>query len=774
MKQLSSSLSRRHFLKKSAGSVAALQAISMAGSAVYGLPAGKTVYLPPGSALPVETAAEELAERTGAAIVNRSHTGQIESGEIVLAVGSEVKAYPEAATLLPDPTAHREWELVKKVGDGLLFAGSTPRNVCHAALAWIENPRRETDRLSLFRFEERFTMWDNSLNQWYRFSKGFDRRRHVRDIARLGHTGMEINRYPDPGGYHVLHRKFPHDSYAWYMSYAPALDAFVESSLTEGIYPQDELAANLADLKSATRLARRYGLKPGFVCYEPRGVAEEVFDRYPELRGSRIDHPGRSLQPRYALDIANPKVLEHYAESISNLMAEVPDLRYFVFWTQDSGSGLPFARRLYFGPNGSYLARSKTLGRMAGDFAGSILDAGRKINPEFEVIMKIDWEYGDDERKEIAASMPEGATLAHILGDRAIKGGEFGGREQYVIDDRAVGVEPYASIGVSSSWETEPIIGITRPSVLVNKFAGLEKLRLQRIFTQGGIFPSTLCPYNVTQELYSELIRGKVEDLDRFLLDTATYWCKGDDEPARLLVQAWKVVEGALEEWPQLNWYHAGAAQTQARWLTRPVVPDITLLSESERIAWERALFTLPWDIARPNIVFEGGIRMYEEEDLARAVKAYDEGMFPKLTEAIEILNRALGPSAPPVIEDQRDRFLGFLYREKTVRNLFESQVAINNWLLKNGSPETNRQLLKSVIRAEIDNTGDWLRLLRTSRVPFFRVTERQETPFLYKTPIEDMELKLQVMQDHVNDTPGPFLKELTEEWSESNLLYYN
>lgn len=206
--------SRRGFIKKSACSVMAFQALSIPGLYGFGLSKNKKLYLPPGSDLAIVTAAEEFSKRIGATIIDRSHTGKIEQGDIVLIVGQKVKDYQEASTLLPDSLDQREWELVKKVGDGMLFAGSTPRNLCHAVLGWLENPYRETDRFSNFRFEERYTMWDISLNQWYRFSNGFDRRQHVYDIARLGYTGMEINRYADPKGYHVLHRKFPDDSYA--------------------------------------------------------------------------------------------------------------------------------------------------------------------------------------------------------------------------------------------------------------------------------------------------------------------------------------------------------------------------------------------------------------------------------------------------------------------------------------------------------------------------------------------------------------------------------
>ena len=92
---------------------------------------------------------------------------------------------------------------------------------------------------------------------------------------------------------------------------------------------------------------------------------------------------------------------------------------------------------------------------------------------------------------------------------------------------------------------------------------------------------------------------------------------------------------------------------------------------------------------------------------------------------------------------------------------------------MKIGKPEENRKLLGLAIQAEIENTENWLHLLKASKVNFFRVTYEQETPFNYKTPIEDFELKLSAMKAHVNDDPGPYLKELFETGSERNLLFY-
>lgn len=712
--------------------------------------------------LPVLTAAKELAAATGATLAPANAT--VDHAAIVLATGGELKRFPAAYARL-GPASSSEWEIIEPNGASLIIAGSAPRNVCHAALAWLSAPERETGRISTFRFVERFTMWDNTMNQMYRFSLGFDRSRHIRELARLAFTGIEVNRYVSPGGWHVQHRRFPQDPYPWYMSYAPALDAFVESSLTRGIFNPTELSANLNDLEEGVQLARRYGLKPGFVCYEPRGTSEAIFDRYPELRGSRVDHPGRSLQPRYALDIANPRVLDHYAESLTRLMETVPDLRYFVYWTQDSGSGLPFACRLYPGPNGSYLARSKSIEQINAEFSGALVRAGRKINPEFEVIMHIGHEYVQEERTRITANLPEGVTLSHPVDfdESMLKDGHGNVIETYVSEDRAAGVEPYATLTIAAGWDPEPIVAVPSPRQLAKKMSRLGRLRIRRHLAMGGTFAPPWVLFSINQELYLELIREDHVDLDTVLRTTAERWCDGDNISSRGLVTAWKLGDEALDSWPKLNWYAAGPGQTQARWITRPLVPDITKLTLAERSAWERSLFTCTWDIARLNVVFEGGIRMFEDEQFEKAVGAYDTQTIPLLKKVVQSLDEAFRAENRSIVEDQRDRYNGFLLRCLTDRNLYEAQLAINNLLLNRGDATAERLRLRAAILADIKNTETWIHALKTNRTNFFRMTDRDETPFQYKTPIADLELKLAVMHAHIDDEPGPALSELRE-----------
>ena len=736
------------------------------------------ITLAAGSPPPVETAARELSGATGATVERRPADGKLGKGEITLVLGEAALGYEPVKRLtggrLPEES---EWEIVAGGGDGLVIAGSSGRNLCHATLAWLSDPGGETDRISTFRFRERFSLWDNTLNQWHRDSRGFDRASHFRELALRGFTGAEVNRYADAGGWHVRNRRFPGDSYAWYLSYAPALDAFVESSLTAGLYPHEELQRNLATLLEAASLARSYGLAPGFVCYEPRCVNEVFFERQPQLRGARTDHPGRSLQPRYTLDIAHPWVLEHYAELLGRLMAHLPDLRYLVYWTGDSGSGLPFATFLYPGPNGSYLAKSKTLQEVNAGFARALAETGRKINTEFEVLMEIGWEYTDREREALVAALPEGVGVTHPLGaestwqveERRIKcyGGFISDRQpgltkNFIEYDRSVGREPYGEIFLSSWWDWEPLFGIPFPSAVADKFQVLNELDLEKLFIRGGVLEAPQCPWSINQEIASQLIRRHGGfNLEEFLARKAIEWCGGSEPAAALLMQAWRSGDRAQENYPVLSWFMKGGATTQARWLTRPLVPDATRLSASENAAWTRALFTLEWDVARVNLAFEGGLRIFTEEDMEWAVGVFDRRTLPLLAEAVKLCERAWEISRAPVLTDQRDRYLGLTLWMRTIRNSFAVQAAINRYLLADDKPSQERYRLMEAIRAEIANTRDWIEHLETSRTNFFRVTDGEETPFLYKTPLEDMKIRLAAMERHIEDEPGPDLPEL-------------
>jgi hypothetical protein len=403
------------------------------------------------------------------------------------------------------------------------------------------------------------------------------------------------------------------------------------------------------------------------------------------------------------------------------------------------------------------------MGELARDFTSTLVEAGRKVNPVFEVVMHIGWEYNDNERKAITEAIPEGVTFSHPLGGATLEPHERGHMGKYLPEDRAAGLEPYASVIMGAGHDAEPIIGVPAPRLLLKKFTWLRELGLTQLMAAEGVYSPPQSPYNLNQELFTELIRGETPVLENFLEQLARQWCGGDENAVTALVSAWLLGNEALEAWPRLSWYSGGVGRTQGRWLTRPLVPDITKLGEVERAAWQRCLFPLEWDIARLNVSFEGGIRFFEDEEFRRVIDATDKLVVPMLTRVVEMLEHGFTTTRLPVFEDQRDRFRGILLCYRTDRNLFAVQVATNEYLLKSADPAGCRVRIREAMLAEIENTKDWIHALTTSRTHFFRVAQSEETPFVYLTPVEDFRLKLEVMPRHLDDEPGPFLQDLIE-----------
>ena len=154
------------------------------------------------------------------------------------------------------------------------------------------------------------------------------------------------------------------------------------------------------------------------------------------LRGARVDHPFRSLKPRYNMTTTHPKVLEHYAEMVSKLVQEIPELGFITVWSNDSGAGFEHTKSLYVGRNGgAYMIREwksdEEIGRLAGEnvirFLRNLQVAGSKVNPDFKVLTRMESFYGEHDTvwngfggrigsgNRFAGSKKDGPCLTNIL-----------------------------------------------------------------------------------------------------------------------------------------------------------------------------------------------------------------------------------------------------------------------------------------------------------------------------------------------------------------------
>ncbi|MDP8239149.1 MAG: hypothetical protein P9X24_08665 [Candidatus Hatepunaea meridiana] len=369
--------------------------------------------------------------------------------------------------------------------------------------------------------------YDFFLTQEGRIQRDLNRESYIRELARQGFTHTEVNGLAYPMS---LETGPKGETYPMFYTYCPALDQFVYSELNKGLYPSYYLSANRHYLKENARLAIKYGLTPGLLCFEPRSVPERFFDKYPMLRGARIDHPFRSFKPRYNMTITHPKVREHYAEMIQKLMEEVPELGYITIWTNDSGAGFEHTKSLYVGRNGgAYLIREwkddEEIARLAGEnalrFFYTLRDAGREINPDFRVITRLESFYGEHNTvwkglengvdAEAASLIVKGWDMPYTHPRypdiKAINAGtvyqnRFDEEEKTFItnlENKESRAHFYFAAGPNAMFA--PLMGIPYPTLTYQRLKLMHNNGVNYLAHNGGTFPPELVPYNVNHKV---------------------------------------------------------------------------------------------------------------------------------------------------------------------------------------------------------------------------------------------------------------------------------
>ena len=368
--------------------------------------------------------------------------------------------------------------------------------------------------------------YDSLLNNHGRVAKGFDPEDHIREMARLGFTHVEVN---------GLAATFPYEQaapdellYRFY-TYCAALDQFVYSKLNKGIYPFEYLRANLNKLKRSAQLAEKYGLRAGILSFEPRSVPDPLLERYPMLRGARVDHPLRSFRPRYNLTTAHPVVLDHYAEMLEKILREAPNIDYMVVWSNDSGAGFEYTSSLYVGRNGGgYVipefkgddAIAKAAANNIMRFLKTLRDAGRRVNPKFFATLRSEMFWVED--PYLRASIEEGIDLE--VNSLVAKGFDLGyrhptydwandfnfcgifnqcseeeGKAREAVEAKGSNVHLYFSPG--TFWNHEPIIAPVYPKLLHERLQAIHKQGFSHAAGLTGTVAGELAPYNINQEV---------------------------------------------------------------------------------------------------------------------------------------------------------------------------------------------------------------------------------------------------------------------------------
>lgn len=711
-----------------------------------------------------------------------------ESGTLYVSIGreniSEIK-------IKASHSSRREWVHFSCEKDGCGWLISSKPYFLYALFSYVvENLiDQDFDRVLHFSRELSFAVekstFDIFLTQYARLIRDFSAERYIREYARVGFTHVEVNALATPFAFEM---NVPGEFYADFYTYCPGLDQFVSSRLNEGLYPKHYLEANLEQLKKNAKLAVKYGLIPGLLCFEPRSVPENFFEAYPTLRGARVDHPFRSFKPRYNLSVIHPAVQQHYAELIEKLMEEVPELGFLTIWSNDSGAGFEHTKSLYVGRNGgAFLIREWNSDEKIAEAAASAIikffktlrDSASRINPHFRIITRLESLYG--ERSYLWPELKDRIDVeAHSL---LTKGWESNYPHPMYADMKVLGSALHNTLhkdeekpmqalarkgsrsffyhSFSSHANHEPLLGIPFPWLTHEKLVALYSRNASALSHIGGLQPREKVPYPVNQEIFRFFQFDPKLDIESTVHKIADTYTGGTE--TEQLVRGWRGLDQAVRSFVPLSIYtHYGTVWQ--RLLVRPLVPDIDRIPPAQREYYEKFMCSSLHNPNRVDLARDVLFELISKEYAQKCFSRIDTNVWSPLDLTIELYNNSLRDPVTlsrerlfRVFEDQwiRARALRCLFM--TLRNTAVWIYAIHEYLdTRDVTLKKNcRALLDEMMESEIMNCKELLRLWRESSIEWIIISGSVETPFIHGGNFGSLlEQKIELMEEHKGDEP--------------------
>ncbi|MBN2265963.1 MAG: hypothetical protein JW775_09130 [Candidatus Aminicenantes bacterium] len=679
-------------------------------------------------------------------------------GVFRIAVADEKLASGPPSQVPGRTAADKDWMYLRLGENG---AGELTASSAHLMYAlfrllrddWADSPASDfqTGRLVRPRFS-RLEGGDNYLANPKRVAAGYDAEASVRELARLGFSHVPVNALAKDM---PAEQGPPGEIYYRFYYFSPDLDQFVETPLNAGAYSPEYLEANLALLKENARLAVKYGLTPGLNISSPRSVPEAVLEKYPYLRGARVDHPFRSYRPRFTLTLSHPLVRWHYAELMRRLMREAPELGYIYLWTNDSGSGFEYTASLYAGRNGgAYLVREwKTHEAVAEAAAANVLryfrtlrEAAAETRPGFRLLFNL-FSFANEEAF-ILDGLSEGLDL--WVAPKELDDSPRGRRLKAL---PAQGSEIFTTTRLQNNY----LLGIPSPWLAAEEVGALRAAGFDK--AQVTVDPAPLAPYDVNREVLRAFNFDPAADIDAVVAAAAARLVGKDAAPA--LIEAWRLCDTAVRGFPSIMLY--GDNNWGFPWyrlLVRPFAPDIEKIPEAERAYYEKYM-TVTFN--NPNLVDLGADILWTLIDTAQAdaaVAQADRAAWKPLDEAIAVLGgavKAASGEARTVFVDQLDRLRALRCYFRTLRNTAAWVAGVHGYIEAEDPAEKARRraAVRAMVDDEIRNAKDLAALFGSSRTRFMPVDPAGETFNMYGTNLPELIMrKIALMEKHRDDEP--------------------
>jgi hypothetical protein len=472
-------------------------------------------------------------------------------------------------------------------GQQLWIAGDRPRSVLAGALYWKHHHARGTlPPLPLLRqspYEQRLILEDFPFHCYAPTGFTFDREAYAENLVALGFTAMECNRFSA--------RQPLEPYYANYLFTNPSVAPFVWTRWHAGVWDEEVVRANAAELRACVQTALDHDLDPSITSFLPRPFPEKFFQVHPHLRGplfrhvylERGDHPGV-----HCVDTDHDEGMAFYADVYRELLRANPEIRHFFFWHADLGTK--------FWPDGEGslgCSLAKRIGTFHRHFRGVLDAAGASaqvwINP---------WQMKEDSLAELNAELPEdvgfsvkdNAGITHFCGTSRMRLKDLNifsaalGEVPTRIQSLAQSARRPVCLGqyLDFSEDLDPVFGVPHPLMTFRKLHTLAAFNSEASSTNWGILSPDVCRSRVNQDVIRELTWGAQAtcfvELLPLLLPAALSTSVRDS-----IYTAWRKIDLALQSWPQFWGLRFQDSGLRLRWLVKPLLLPSTPIPEADK-----------------------------------------------------------------------------------------------------------------------------------------------------------------------------------------------
>lgn len=174
--------------------------------------------------------------------------------------------------------------------------------------------------------------------------------------------------------------------------------------------PADWVARNKELLLAKAAVLRELGLNAVFTSDDTHFLPEAFFQKYPHLRGPRVDHPRRSRQEAFAWCTDMKETREMVEWMAAELKRQVPEIKTMISHSNDAGGGFCWAAALYTGPNGPHSCENRSAGIRVKEFAEAIHRGAEKGGGKISI--RLDGNFWQHEDDEILPLLPPDTYIA--------------------------------------------------------------------------------------------------------------------------------------------------------------------------------------------------------------------------------------------------------------------------------------------------------------------------------------------------------------------------